>query len=318
MKISVLEPLAVAPAVLHRYATPLTDSGHEVAYHDCVESDPEGIRGAGADADVIVVSKLPLPTALIDSLPALKMISVAFTGVDHIGMDACRRRGIAVSNAQGYATGAVVELVFGLVFALLRKIVPADAGTRAGDSSQPYFGLELSGRTFGVVGAGSIGVEVAKVARAFGCTLLCADARERPELAELGIRQVSLDDLMQQSDVVSLHVPLLDATRNLIDAPRLALMKPTAYLINTARGPVVDQEALTAALADGRIAGAGIDVFDTEPPLDPGHPLLAFPERTVVTPHVGFATQEGFIKRAEMVFENITAWIDGKAVRVVE
>ncbi len=312
MRIALLQPLLISQEEMDRQFEPLKREGHELVYRDCRGKSAEEILDFAQGSEILILANMPLPAKVVEGLPDLKMVSVAFTGVDHIPMDLCRRRGIPVCNAQGYATRAVVEMVFGLLFALYRKIPAADAATRKGEGNAAYFGRELFGKTFGIVGAGAIGAEVAKAAQAaFGCRVLAFDTSKRPDLEALGIEMVSLDEVLRESDVVSVHVPLLEATRGLISREKLALMKPEAVLINAARGPVVDNKALTEALQKKQISGAGIDVYDQEPPLPADYCLLKAPENTVLTPHTAFGTDESFVKRAGIVFSNVVRWING-------
>ena len=236
------------------------------------------------------------------------MLAVAFTGLDHVDLKYCEERGIKVQNCAGYATTAVAELTFGLLLDLCRNIGKCDTAARNGGTKAGLIGFELEGRTMGIVGTGAIGARVAKLAAAFGMDVI-AYSRTPGKVA--GVRYVSLEELLAQSDVVSLHVPLTDETRGMIGEKELALMKETAVLVNTARGPVVDTKALADALNSGRIAGAAIDVFDKEPPLDADEPLINA-KNTVVTPHVAFATDESMIKRAEIEFRNIAEFIKDK------
>ena len=243
------------------------------------------------------------------------MIAVAFTGVDHIPMELCRERGITVCNAQGYCTHAVAELTFGLAIACMRQILACDTLTRTEKTKAGHIGNELYGKTFGIVGTGAIGSCVARIAGAFGCRVLGYSRSQRQEALEAGVEYTDLKDLLQRSDIVSLHVPLTAETRHLIDREKVGCMKPGAVLINVARGDVVDSDALAEALNDGRLGAAGIDVFEQEPPVDAGHPLL-HAKNTVVTPHVAFATKESMINRAEIVRDTIAAWLSGNPVNV--
>ena len=174
-------------------------------------------------------------------------------------------------------------------------------------------GFELSGKTFGVVGLGAIGRRTVKLAQAFGCKVLGYN-RSQKDIA--GVEQVDLETLLKESDIVSLHVPLTEATKGLIGEAELALMKPTAILINTARGPVVDTAALAKALTDGTIAAAGIDVFNGEPPIAADNPLLKAPN-TLLAPHIGFATKEALAKRAVIAFKNVAMYLQGKPQNVM-
>jgi D-3-phosphoglycerate dehydrogenase len=202
-----------------------------------------------------------------------------------------------------------------MVFAVSRNILPCDPRTREGGTKDGLVGNEISGKTFGIVGYGAIGKAVAAAAKAFGCKVVAHTRSRAAGVTEDGVEFVTLDDLLRTSDVVSLHTPLTDETKRMMNADRIALMKPTAILINAARGACVDGAALADALNGGRIAGAGIDVFDVEPPLPLDEPLLTA-KNAVLAPHVGFATKESMVKRARIVFDNISAWLDGKPVNV--
>lgn len=303
-----LEPLSVEDEVINDLAAKLEKEGHEfIAYDDRVEDEDKIIKRASG-ADVVIITNLPLSAKVIESCPDLKMISVAFTGVDHIDLEACQKRGIKICNAPGYSTHSVAELAIGLMVSVARNIISCDVATRQGKTREGLVGNELHGKTLGIVGAGSIGLRVAEIARAFKCELLAYDKEENQTAKELGITYVDLETLLSESDVVSVHVPFTAETKNLIGKEQLTLMKESSIFINTARGPIVDSEALATALKEGDIAGAGIDVFEMEPPIPEDHPLLNAPN-TVVTPHVAFATPEAFYRRAETVFENITAWM---------
>jgi len=239
---------------------------------------------------------------------------VAFTGIDHIAMDACRKHGVTVCNCAGYSTSAVADLVFGMLISLYRNIIPCDRVCRQGGTKDGLVGVELEGRKFGVVGTGAIGLRVARIAQAFGCEVL---AYSRTVKDVEGIRFVDLKTLLSECDIVSLHTPLNDGTRGLMNRERIGWMKKDAVLINTARGPVVDSEALAEALSEGRIGGACIDVFEKEPPVEKDHPLFSAPN-IIVTPHVAFATKEALVKRAVIVFDNVAAYLDGTPKNVME
>ena len=285
----------------------------EVVYYDTRVTDTETLIERGKDADIIAVSNLPLNADVIDGCKNLKMLSVAFTGVDHIALDACRRNGVLVSNCAGYSTAAVADLVFGLLISLYRNIPACNEVVRREGTKDGLVGFELEGKKFGVVGTGAIGLRVAAIAQAFGCEVL-AYSRTKKDVP--GITYTDLNTLLSQCDIVSLHTPLNDSTRGLIGKEQLALMKKNAILINTARGPVVDSQALAEALNEERIAGACIDVFETEPPVKKEHPLLNA-KHVIATPHVAFATKEALVKRAVIVFDNITAWLNNAPQNVM-
>ncbi len=309
MRIVLLEPLGISKQELDRLIDPLKELGHQFVLYETRTEDEDELIARSAGADVLIVANLPLSRRVITATDNLSLISVAFTGVDHIDREACLEKGVTVCNAAGYSTDSVAELAIGLMIAVLRNIVPCDAVTREGGTRAGLIGSDLSGKTLGVVGTGAIGMRVAQIGRAFGCRVLGYSRTQRPEAVDLGVEYVELETLLEESDIVSLHTPLTDATKGLLNRERIGLMKPSAILINTARGPVVDSEALAAALNTGRISGAGIDVFETEPPLNEDHPLL-HSKNTVVAPHVAFATKEALFRRAQITVDNIAAWLD--------
>lgn len=314
MKITMIEPIGISKEQAEQVFGELLSQGHELVYCGEPLSIQEKLERA-ADAEILIVANTPLPGEVIRTAQKLKMIAVAFTGVDHIPMELCRERGITVCNAQGYCTHAVAELTFGLAIACMRQILACDTLTRTEKTKAGHIGNELYGKTFGIVGTGAIGSCVARIAGAFGCRVLGYSRSQRQEALEAGVEYTDLKDLLQRSDIVSLHVPLTAETRHLIDRENISCMKPGAVLINVARGDVVDSDALAEALNAGRLGAAGIDVFEQEPPVDAGHPLL-HAKNTVVTPHVAFATKESMINRAEIVRDTIAAWISGNPVNV--
>lgn len=313
MKLVIIEPLGVEDEKLLQMAKEALPESVEITYYNTRVADTDTLIERGKDADIIAVSNLPLNADVIRGCANLKMLAVAFTGVDHIAMDVCRERGITVCNCSGYSNAAVADLVFGMIVALYRSLPACGQAVRNGKTKDGLIGFELEGKKFGVVGTGAIGLQVARIANAFGCEVL---AYSRTVKNVEGVKYVDLDTLLSTCDIVSLHTPLTDQTRGMIGKEQFAKMKKNAVLINTSRGPVVDEEALAQALNDGVIAGACVDVFKEEPPLDPSKPLLSA-KNILVTPHVGFATKEALVKRAVIVFDNIVAFLDGKPQNVV-
>ena len=309
----IIEPLGVEKEKLLSMAQEALSGRMEIVYYDTRTTDTNELIQRGEDADVIVVSNLSLNGDVIRGCRNLKLLSVAFTGVDHIDMAACRERGITVCNCAGYSTCAVADLVFGLLISLYRNIIPCDSVCRREGTKDGLVGFELEGKTFGVIGTGAIGLRVAAIAQAFGCRVL-AFSRTVKEIP--GITYVELDTLLEESDIISLHVPLNDATRGMIGAEEIQKMKKGAVLINTARGPVTDANALSEALKAGRIAGACVDVFENEPPVAADHPLFSAPN-SIVTPHIAFATREAMVKRAVTVFENVKLYLKGTPQNVM-
>ena len=314
MKLVIIEPLGVEDEKLLQMAKEALPESVEITYYNTRVTDTDTLIERGKDADIIAVSNLPLNADVIRGCANLKMLAVAFTGVDHIAMDVCRERGITVCNCSGYSNAAVADLVFGMIVALYRNLPACGQAVRNGGTKDGLIGFELEGKKFGVVGTGAIGLKVAAVAQAFGCQVY-AYSRTKKEIP--GITYVDLDILLAECDIVSLHTPLNDGTRGLINGERLAKMRPNAVLINTSRGPVVDSAALAEALNSGKIAGAGIDVFEGEPPIPADHPLLTA-KNVIATPHIGFATKEALVKRAVIVFDNIVKWMAGTPQNVMK
>lgn len=308
MKIVLAEPLGVSQEKIEALAKPLVASGHEFAAYSAKAADADELtaRLNGADAAIIANSPFFEETAKDCSL---KYLSVAFTGVDHVAVETLRSKGCAISNCAGYATESTAELAIALTLDVLRRVTALDRATREGRGREGFAGGELRGRKFGVVGTGAIALRACSIAKAFGAELYAYSRSERAEAKSLGVRYLPLDELMSTCDVISLHVPATPETKGMISAEKLALMKPTAILINTARGVIVDNTALAAALKSGAIAGAGIDVYETEPPIA-DHPLYAC-GNAVLTPHIGFASAEAMEMRAEMAFDNVTKWLSG-------
>ena len=307
-KIVIMESLGISAEELAARKAPFEAAGHTFTDYAKTTDVPTLIEEA-KDADAMILANMPMPSEVISACENLKFIDVAFTGVDHVGLDAAKTKGVKVSNASGYSNEAVAELVLGMALSLARNLPAVEDRCRAGGTKDGLVGWELQGKTVGIVGLGKIGSRTAALAHAFGCPVL-AHSRTRHADAPDYIEQVELDELLRRSDLVVLHCPLNDSTRGLINAEKLALMKPTALLINVARGPVVVAKDLADALNNGVIAGAGIDVFDKEPPLDESEPLL-HAKNCLLTPHVAFATKESMTLRAQIVFDNLQAWLDG-------
>ena len=316
MKIVLAEPLGIKNELLESYAEEVRAKGHTfVAYKDR-PANIEALCDRVRDADAVMIANLPFPGEAVRCAENLKYIDVAFTGVDHLDVAACKEKGISVSNASGYSDVAVAELAFGLMLNLSRNVLPCDAMIRKGGTKDGLIGTELYNKTLGVVGTGKIGTAVIRIALAFGMKVTAYSRTVKPELEALGVRYVSLEELMAESDIVTLHVPQNDSTKGLISGEMIGRMKPTAMLINTARGPIVDSAALAEALNAGKIAAAGIDVFETEPPIAANHPLLTA-KNTLLTPHVAFATTEALERRAKIVFDNLAAWLQGEVLNKI-
>lgn len=314
MKIVLLESLGVKEEILDAYAQELREKGHEFAAYPRDTNEEVQIDRA-KNADIVILANMPLSGRVIRSCSNLKFIDVAFTGVDHIDLEAAKEMGVAVSNASGYSNESVAELTICMMLSILRRVSQVEARCRAEGTKDGLVGNELKGKTVGIVGTGAIGMRVAELCHSFGCRVLGNNRHpkaNRPDYLEF----VDLDTLLRESDVVTLHCPLTEESRNLINCDKIAVMKKGAILINAARGPVVDSQALAEALNEGRIAGAGIDVFESEPPLKADHPLL-HSKNTLVTPHVAFATEESMKLRAEIVFDNIWQWLEGSQKNII-
>lgn len=314
MKIVLLESLGVKQEVLEHYAKDLRDAGHEFHAYER-DMDPAVQIERAKDADVIMIANMPLKGEVIRACKNLKFINVAFTGVDHVDLEAAKENGVAVSNASGYSNESVAELVIGMTLSLLRNVPQVDARCRAGKTKDGLVGRELAGKTVGIIGTGAIGSRVAELFHAFGCKILAYDLRPKSNTPEY-IHYESMEQVLANSDIVTLHCPLTAESKGLINEETIGKMKEGVILINAARGPVVDSEALARALHKGRVCGAGIDVFETEPPLNTDHPLLHTPN-TIVTPHIAFASEESMELRAEIVFESLKLWMNGKQRNII-
>lgn len=312
-KVVLMEGLGIAASELEALEAEFAGEA-EFASYERTADIPTLIEEA-RDADAMILANMPMPAEVIRACPKLKFIDIAFTGVDHVGLEAAREREICVSNASGYSTEAVAELVLGAVLSFARKLRQVEDRCRAGGVKDGLVGWELQGKTVGIVGLGKIGTRTAELFHAFGCRILAHSRTVHADAPDY-VEQVGLDELLSASDIVSLHCPLNETSRGLIGARELGLMKPTALLVNAARGPVVDEAALAEALERGALGGACVDVFAKEPPLTGDQPLFRAPN-TLLTPHVAFATRESMSLRARIVFDNLRAWLDGAPVNVV-
>lgn len=318
MRIALLEPLGVPAETINELAEPIRERGHEFVYFDQKTTDPAELAARSKDADVVMIANNPYPAAVVEGADALKMIAVAFTGIDHVGLDACKGKGVTVCNCAGYSDVSVAELTVGLTIDVLRKVAEGDAAARNGGTSAGLTGREIAGRTVGIVGTGHIGTQVGRLFKAFGARVLGYARHENPEATAAGVEFCgSLDELLSQSDIVTLHLPLNDSTRKTFGAEQFAQMRDGSVFINCARGAIVDNDALAEALNSGHLAGAGVDVFDMEPPLPADYALVNV-KNVVLTPHVGFLTEEAMQRRAKIEFANVVAWLDGKPQNVCQ
>ena len=316
MKIALVEPLAVKPETMQAFEEKVRKLGHSLTVYNDRDASVEGLKARSAGMDAIIIANTPYGAEIIDACPELKYIDVAFTGVDHIDIAHCKEKGIRVSNASGYSDICVTELAFGMMLSLSRYMVQCDQAVRDGKDKTGLVGTELAGKTLGVIGTGKIGSRVIAIARAFGMKVIAYSRTVKPELQAMGVEYLSLDEVMALSDIVTLHTPNNAETKGLISREMIGKMKPSAIFINTARGPIVDSQALADALNAGKIRAAGIDVFEMEPPIPKDHPLVNA-KNVLLAPHVAFATKEAMERRAEIVFENLYAWLDGKMLNPI-
>ena len=313
-EIVIMESLGVSAAELAERKKPFEAQGF-VFKEFARTTDKATLIEEAKTADSMIIANMPMPGDVISACENLKFIDVAFTGVDHVGMDVAKAKGIAVSNASGYSNEAVAELVIGMVLNVARNIRAVEDRCREGKDKTGLVGWEIKGKTVGIIGLGKIGSRSAELFHAFGATVLAQSRSKHADVPEY-IEQVSQEELLKRSDIVVLHCPLNDSTRGMINAEKLAMMKSSAILVNVARGPVVVAKDLADALNNGVIAGAAIDVFDEEPPLDLSEPLLNC-KNCLVTPHVAFASQQSMSLRAEIVFDNLAAWMAGEQKNVI-
>ena len=283
---------------------------HEHVFHE------QALAGQLADFEVIVAmrERTPFPRTLLEKLPNLRLLVTTGMRNRSIDLEAAKARGVTVCGTPGLNT-TTCELTWGLIFALARQIPREDAAVRAG-RWQTTVGVGLAGKTLGLLGLGSIGQQVAKAGAAFGMKLVAWSENLDPGRAKAaGARRVEKDELFAQADVLTIHLVLSERTRGLVGERELALMKPSAILVNTARGPIVDEACLVDALANRRIAGAGLDVYAQEP-LPDRHPLRKLPN-AVLMPHQGHHVEEFYQVAYADVVENIEAFLEGKAIRVL-
>ncbi len=290
----------------------------EVALFD--RTPPEQVAARSADAEIIVTNKALLPREVIAALPKLRFIAVTATGFNIVDAAAAKERGVPVSNVPLYGTRAVAQFTIALLLELCHHVGAHADSVRAGDWVESadwcyarYPLLELDGLTFGIVGWGRIGQATAAIARAMGMKIIVA--RRSPKPPADGVEFVPLEDVFRRADVVSLHCPLTPETKHLVNAERLALMKPTAFLLNTSRGPLLDEAAVATALNTGRLAAAGLDVLSTEPP-KADNPLLTA-RNCLITPHQAWAAKAARARLMDTTVANVRAFLAGRPENVV-
>ncbi|WP_043364104.1 D-2-hydroxyacid dehydrogenase family protein [Belnapia sp. F-4-1] len=281
-------------------------------------TDPEALvtRLLPFDAILIMRERTPFPRALLERLPNLRLLITTGARNRSVDLEAAAERGVTVCGTPSFGH-PTVDLTWGLILSLLRRIPEQQASLRAGGwqiAPGGSVGSTLEGKVLGVMGLGNLGSRVAKVGQAFGMEVVAWSQNLTAEKAEAaGARLVDKAQLMEEADVVSLHLILSERSRGIVGAEELGRMKRSAFIVNTSRGPLIEQEAMIAALQEGRIAGAGIDVFDREP-LPPGHPLLGAPN-TVLTPHLGYVTEENYAQYFLGAVEAVEAYLAGRPIR---
>ncbi len=317
MKIIVLDGYVGNPGDLSW--EPLERLGDVTVYP---RSKPEEIIERALPADVLLTNKVVFDRKLIEALPNLKCIGVIATGFNIVDLEAANERGIVVTNVPAYSTASVAQVAIAHLLNMTTHAEHYTREARAGVWSQsidytycsaPF--IELDGKTMGVVGLGNIGSTVARIAAAFGMKVLAFTSKPQEALPAYITRAQSLDHVFSESDAVSLHCPLTDGTRGMVDARRLALMKPTAMLINTSRGPLIVEEDLAHALRNGVIAAAAVDVLCQEPPA-PDNPLLAL-DNCYFTPHIGWTSAEARQRLMDVVVDNVKSFMEGHPINVV-
>ena len=317
MKIVVLDGYTLNPGDLSWDA--LNKLG-EVTIHDRTPYAEIATRCAGADA--VLTNKTPLDESILNQLPDLKYVGVLATGFNIVSTEVCKNKGVIVANVPGYGTASVVQLTFALLLELtLHAQRHSDAvmdgkWSRSVDFCFWDFPLvELQGKTLGIIGFGSIGQKVGDVASAFGMNIIATGRKQPPQPDRKNFKWVSLDELLEQSDAISIHCPLTPETQGLINKENLAKMKRSAFVLNTSRGPIIKDADLADALNNDVIAGAGIDVLSVEPP--PADNPLFKAKNCIITPHIAWATKEARARLMDIAVNNLQAFINGSPVNVV-
>jgi D-lactate dehydrogenase len=304
----------------------LKAAGVEVAFSDTILCKDEIPQGDAAHFDVAgVFMDSPVDATVIAALPDLKFIATLSTGFDHIDLAAAAARGIPVSSVPAYGENTVAEFAFALILALSRKIIAANNRVHNEHkfTTDGLCGFDLAGKTIGVVGTGRIGKHAVRMAKGFDMKIVAYDVYHDDAFAkEMGFEYLSLEDLLKQSDIITIHAPYLPSTHHLINANNVGLIKNGAILVNTARGAIVETAALIAALKNGTLAGAGIDVLEEEAAMKAGDmgidaELIAMPN-VIVTPHNAFNTREAFVRILDTTIDNIVAFVNGALTNVVK
>lgn len=314
MKVSLIDPLTVDKKIIEDNKKKIESLGHEFEYFEESASSDDEIIERLKDTDVAIITNKKFSANVINNTN-LKMIDVAFTGVDHVDLDACKEKDIIVENASGYSDDSVAELVIGLTIAVLRKFNENHENMFEGKDNF-LLGSLIKDKKVGVIGTGNIGIKTLELFQAFGCEILAYSRTEKEDVKAMGVKYVDIDTLMKESDIVTIHIPNNKHTKGFIDKEKLDLMKEGAVLINCARGPIVDNDYLAELLNQGKIR-AGVDVFDMEPPIPEDYPLRNA-KNCILTNHVAFFTKEAMEIRADIVFDNLYKYFDGEIVNQVE
>ena len=308
MKISLIDPLEVKESYIEEQKEKLEKLGHEFTYYTQSAKDEDEKIERLKDADIAIITNKPVSRKVIENTK-LELIDVAFTGVDHVDLDACKENNIKVLNASGYSDDSVAELVIGLTIGVLRKF-NQNRGNIFDKENNYLLGSLIKGKTFGVIGTGNIGKKLIELLQVFGCKIIAYSRTEKEDIKALGVEYVDLETLLKESDIVSLHIPNNKETKHFLGKAELDLMKEGAVLINCARGAVVDNDYLAKLLNEDKLR-AGIDVFDMEPPL-PEDYSLRNAKNVILTNHVAFYTEEAMQIRADIVFDNLYSYLKGE------
>jgi phosphoglycerate dehydrogenase-like enzyme len=313
-KLAIIDDFEHAALAMADWSALQSDVSITVFHDHVADEDALVERLRPFNAIAIMRERTPFPRSLLESLPNLELLITSGMRNLSIDLDAAAERGVIVSGTPILPYPAA-EHTWALLLALAKRLTIDDETVRDGGWGSAV-NAGLNGRTLGIVGLGRLGAQVAAVGKAFGMRVVAwSENLTRERCAEAGVELVSREELFAGSDFVTVHLQLSDRTRGLIGAQELALMKPSAYLVNTSRGPIVVEDDLIAALREGRIAGAGLDVFDAEP-LPPEHPLRRLPN-TVLTPHQGYVTTENFRQFFTTAVENVAAWLDGRIINAL-
>lgn len=316
MKIVILDGYTLNPGDLSW--EPWKELG-EVTVYD--RTSPSEVRERAKDADILITNKVVIDEGTIEALPNLKYIGVLATGYNVVDIEAARKRGIVVTNIPAYSTMSVAQRVFALLLAVTDRpehyAIEVSEGQWSSSRNFCFWDtnlVELAGKAFGIVGYGNIGAAVAKIAMAFGMKVMAYTSKDESRLPA-GVTKVSLEQLLESSDIISLHCPLTDSTRHMINSHTISRMKDGVILINTGRGPLVDENAVAAALHNGKIYAFCADVLSTEPP-SADNPLLSAPN-AFITPHTAWATKEARIRLMDIAFHNLRQFLGGTSLNQV-